>query len=54
MGKSKPAGVGLVGVGGFFAWNGYNERKDAERRMQWGLLLQLDRDTKAVAYHMNW
>lgn len=54
MGSSKPAGIGLMGVGGFFAWNGYNDRKQGERRLQWGLLLQMDRDTKAVAYHMNW
>lgn len=54
MGSSKPAGVGLLGAGGFFVWNGYRDKREAERRLQWGLVVQLDRDTRALAYHMSW
>ena len=53
MGDSKPAGVVLLGAGGYFAWNGYQERQQAQK-MQWGLSLQIDRDTKGLAYHMSW
>ena len=54
MGSSKPGGIGLLGAGGYFAWDGYQEKKEAERRLQWGFFMQMDRETKAVAYHMSW
>ncbi len=54
MGSSKPAGIGLLGAGGYFVWDGYQDKKEGERRLQWGLLVQMDRETKAVAYHMSW
>ena len=54
MGSSKPAGIGLLGAGGYFVWSGYKDKKEGERRLQWGLLVQMDRETKAVAYHMSW
>lgn len=54
MGSSKPVGIGLLGAGGYFVWDGYKDKKEGERRLQWGLLVQMDRETKAVAYHMSW
>ena len=54
MGSSKPAGIGLLGAGGYFVWDGYKDKKEGERRLQWGLLVQMDRETKAIAYHMSW
>lgn len=54
MGSSKPGGIGLLGAGGYCAWDGYQEKKEAERRLQWGFLVQMDRETKAVACHMSW
>jgi hypothetical protein len=54
MGKSKAAGFGLLGAGGYFVWDGYSDRQEAGRRLRWGLALHLDRDVKGVAYHMSW
>ena len=44
----------LLGAGGYFAWDSYQEKKKPERRLQWGFFMQMDRETKAVAYHMSW
>lgn len=52
--SSKPVGFGLLGAGGYFVWDGYKDRKEGQRSRQWTVLVQLDRDTKAVAYHLSW
>lgn len=54
MGKSKAAGFGLLGAGGYFLWDGYSDRQEAGRRLHWGVAVHVDRDMKGVAYHMSW
>ena len=54
MGSSKVAGIGLVGAGSYFLWDGYSDREEAGRRLRWTLLVQMNRDVKGVAYNMSW
>lgn len=54
IGSSKPIGIGLFGAGGYLAWTGYKDRKEARRGMEWSVIVQIDRDSKGVAYYMSW
>jgi hypothetical protein len=53
MDSSTPVGIGLMGAGGWFLWDGFDDRR-AESRRVWNVGLQVGRDQAGVVYAMSW
>jgi hypothetical protein len=53
MDSSTPAGIGLMGAGGWFLWDGFDDRRTESRRV-WNLGVQVGRHRAGVVYAMSW
>jgi hypothetical protein len=51
--SSAPVGIGLMGAGGYFLWDGFDDRRTESRRL-WNVGLELGRDRVGALYSMSW
>jgi hypothetical protein len=51
--SSAPVGIGLMGAGGYFLWDGFDDRR-TESRFVWNLGVQVGRDRAGVVYSTSW